>query len=127
MKKSTLIYIGITILVELLFISEGITKENFSGKWYVYAGNTRYIMNLTQRGHEIFGNMRATNRNNSLPVSVYGSVNERMISINAYNRNFTIIFQFKGAMIGMGSGRGVCGSMTINNRHNHKWHAVRYD
>ena len=126
MKKNYIIFIWIIIFVELLFISEATANENFSGKWYVNAGSTRYTMDLTQRGHEIFGNLTPTNQNNSLPIIVYGSVNGQRISINAHNRNFTIVLQFKGAMIGKGSGRGIYGSVTINNRHNYKWHAVRY-
>ena len=116
----------IIIFAELLFVNNAAANEDFSGKWHVNAGSTKYVMDITQRGRKIFGNMRPVNRNNSLPIIIYGTADGRRISINAHNRNFTIVFQFKGAMIGKGSGRVIFGSVTINNRHNYKWRGVRY-
>jgi hypothetical protein len=126
MKRICIIFIQIVIFAELLSFGEAGANEDFSGKWHVTAGNTRYTMDLTQRGHEIFGNMKAVNRDMNLPIIVYGSVNGRRISINANNRNFTITLQFEGTMIGKGSGRGISGSVTVNNRHNFKWYGLRY-
>jgi len=124
MKKKFIIYIGIFIYAELLFVGVARADEDFSGKWHADVNGTRYTMDITQRDHEIFGNMSLVNGDNRLPILVYGSVNGRRILMNANNREFTITFQFKGAMIGSGSGRGIYGSVTINNRHNYKWHAV---
>lgn len=100
--------------------------EDLTGRWYITAGNTKYIMELTQRGIEVHGNMIPVNDNINMPIIVYGTINGTKIKLAASNRDITITLQMDGVISGEGSSCTIHGSLKKNNRHNFKFIGIRH-
>lgn len=116
-------------LLAVFFIylpTSGLANENYSGSWHMTAGNTRYLLELTQRGDRVFGNLLPVNDNRSQPIIAYGEVYGRQISINAHKKDFSLIYKFQGAMIGKKNGQAIKGTVTINNKNMLDFYGVKY-
>lgn len=127
MKRRCIQWVGIIGLAAWLMTGQAAADEDVSGKWYVEAGSARYVMEITQRGHELFGRMIPMETRNSLPILLYGTVRDVRFSAGAHDQRFFVILQMEGAVSGRDNGKTIHGRVTINGRHNYRWHAVRFN
>lgn len=125
MKNRYFQRIAAALLVAAFMTGGAAAGEDVSGRWYVESDRARYVMEITQRGHELFGRMVPMETKNSLPILLYGTINDERFSAGAHDRLFFVTLRMDGTVIGNGVEKTIHGRMTINGRHNYQWHAVR--
>lgn len=119
----------LTLLLLIWPGSAGAGKEDtdYTGRWYITLTGQRYVMDLTQRGFEIQGFMIPLDRNKQQINIIAGRANGKLIELRSNNKDLSITYHFKGALIGTGKEQALIGSFVKNNHHYNQWHALRYE
>ncbi len=121
------IRITASIITLLLIVPFAFADDpDFSGTWHISAGNQKYTMDLSQRGTEVYGNLVPLSGNRQLQSIVYGTAYGNRLTLNAHNKNFTLVLNMKGVMSGKGTDRAIKGTLKKNNRYLFNFSGIRY-